>query len=49
MTLARLLHDHDADTAPVPVKSNGTSWAIQGNRAVIEALKQVEIVVDCTV
>ena len=36
-------------TAPVPVKSTGTSWAIQGNRAVIEALKQVEIVVDCTV
>ena len=24
-------------TAPVPVKSTGTSWAIQGNRAVSEA------------
>jgi 2,5-dihydroxypyridine 5,6-dioxygenase len=36
-------------TAPVPVKSTGTSWAIQGNRAVIEALKRVEVVVDCTV
>ncbi|MBN9275805.1 MAG: peptidase M29, partial [Mesorhizobium sp.] len=24
-------------TAPVPVKSTGTSWAIQQNRAVIEA------------
>lgn len=38
-----------AQTAPVPVKSTGTSWAIQGNRAVIEALKRVDIVVDCTV
>jgi 2,5-dihydroxypyridine 5,6-dioxygenase len=38
-----------AQTAPVPVKSTGTSWAIQGNRAVIEALKLVEVVVDCTV
>jgi 2,5-dihydroxypyridine 5,6-dioxygenase len=36
-------------TAPVPVKSTGTSWAISGNRAVIEALKLVEVVVDCTV
>ena len=36
-------------TAPVPVKSTGTSWAIAGNRAVIEALKLVEVVVDCTV
>lgn len=36
-------------TAPVPVKSTGTSWAIQGNRAVIEALKRVDIIVDCTV
>ncbi len=35
--------------APVPVKSTGTSWAIQGNRAVIEALKRVDVVVDCTV
>ena len=35
--------------APVPVKSTGTSWAIAGNRAVIEALKLVEVVVDCTV
>jgi 2,5-dihydroxypyridine 5,6-dioxygenase len=36
-------------SAPVPVKSTGTSWAIQHNRAAIEALKQVEVVVDCTV
>lgn len=36
-------------SAPVPVKSTGTSWAIQGNRAVIEALKRVEVIVDCTV
>jgi 2,5-dihydroxypyridine 5,6-dioxygenase len=36
-------------TAPVPVKSTGTSWALQGNRAVIEALKRVEVIVDCTV
>jgi 2,5-dihydroxypyridine 5,6-dioxygenase len=36
-------------TAPVPVKSTGTSWAIQGNRAVIEALKLVDVIVDCTV
>lgn len=36
-------------TAPVPVKSTGTSWALQGNRAVIEALKKVEVIVDCTV
>ncbi|OZA15813.1 MAG: peptidase M29, partial [Rhodobacterales bacterium 17-64-5] len=36
-------------TAPVPVKSTGTSWAVQQNRAVIEALKRVEVVVDCTV
>ena len=36
-------------TAPVPVKSTGTSWAIAGNRAVIEALKLVEVIVDCTV
>ncbi len=35
--------------APVPVKSTGTSWALQGNRSVIEALKLVEVVVDCTV
>ncbi len=35
--------------APVPVKSTGTSWAVQGNRAVIEALKRVEVIVDCTV
>ncbi|KAF0116020.1 MAG: hypothetical protein FD150_716 [Rhodobacteraceae bacterium] len=35
--------------APVPVKSTGTSWAIAGNRAVVEALKLVEVVVDCTV
>ncbi len=36
-------------SAPVPVKSTGTSWALQGNRAVVEALKLVEIIVDCTV
>jgi 2,5-dihydroxypyridine 5,6-dioxygenase len=36
-------------TAPVPVKSTGTSWAIAGNRAVIAALSGVEVVVDCTV
>jgi 2,5-dihydroxypyridine 5,6-dioxygenase len=36
-------------TAPVPVKSTGTSWAIQRNQAVIEALKRVDVVVDCTV
>ncbi|MFZ1468728.1 MAG: peptidase M29 [Paracoccaceae bacterium] len=36
-------------SAPVPVKSTGTSWAIAGNRAVIEALKLVEVIVDCTV
>ena len=36
-------------TAPVPVKSTGTSWAIQQNPAVIEALKLVEVIVDCTV
>ncbi len=36
-------------TAPVPVKSTGTSWAIQQNRAVIEALKRVDVVIDCTV
>lgn len=36
-------------SAPVPVKSTGTSWAIQGNRAVIEALKLCEVIVDCTV
>jgi len=36
-------------TAPVPVKGTGTSMAIQGNRAAIEAMKQCEIIVDCTV
>lgn len=36
-------------SAPVPVKSTGTSLAIQGMRPVIEYLKQVEIIVDCTV
>jgi 2,5-dihydroxypyridine 5,6-dioxygenase len=36
-------------TAPVPVKSTGTSWAIQQNRAVIEALKLCDVIVDCTV
>jgi len=36
-------------TAPVPVKGTGTSLAIQHNRAAIEAMKQCEIVIDCTV
>ncbi len=36
-------------TAPVPVKSTGTSLAIQGNRAAIEAMKVSEVIVDCTV
>lgn len=36
-------------TAPVPVKSTGTCWAVQNNRAAIEAMKQAEVVVDCTV
>ncbi|MFK7836178.1 MAG: peptidase M29 [Sulfitobacter sp.] len=36
-------------TAPVPVKSTGTSLAIQGNRAAIEAMKACEVIVDCTV
>jgi 2,5-dihydroxypyridine 5,6-dioxygenase len=35
--------------APVPVKSTGTSLAIQNNRAAIAAMKEVEVVVDCTV
>ncbi len=38
-----------AQAAPVPVKSTGTSWAIQGNRAVIAALKLQDLIVDCTV
>lgn len=38
-----------AQSAPVPVKSTGTSWAIQGHRATVEALKRVEVIVDCTV
>ncbi|MBD3664954.1 peptidase M29 [Sulfitobacter sp. TSTF-M16] len=36
-------------TAPVPVKGTGTSLAIQHNRAAIEAMKQCEVIVDCTV
>ena len=36
-------------TAPVPVKGTGTSLAVQRNRAAIEAMKQCEIIVDCTV
>ena len=36
-------------TAPVPVKSTGTSLAIAGNRAAIEAMKVCEVIVDCTV
>ncbi|MGI9357053.1 MAG: peptidase M29, partial [Rhizobiaceae bacterium] len=38
-----------AQSAPVPVKSTGTSNAIANKRHVIEALKHVEIVVDVTV
>jgi 2,5-dihydroxypyridine 5,6-dioxygenase len=36
-------------TAPVPVKGTGTSLAIAGNRAAIEAMKVVDVIVDCTV
>lgn len=36
-------------SAPVPVKGTGTSLAIQHNRSAIEAMKQCEIVIDCTV
>ena len=36
-------------TAPVPVRSTGASDAIGGRRAVIDALKQVVLVADCTV
>ena len=36
-------------TAPVPVKGTGTSMAIAGNRAAIEAMKACEVIVDCTV
>jgi 2,5-dihydroxypyridine 5,6-dioxygenase len=36
-------------TAPVPVKSTGTSDAVQGIRHVIEALKHVDVIVDVTV
>ncbi|MCC6008953.1 MAG: peptidase M29 [Rhodobacteraceae bacterium] len=36
-------------TAPVPVKSTGTSVAIARQRPVIEALKRVEVIVDVTV
>jgi 2,5-dihydroxypyridine 5,6-dioxygenase len=36
-------------TAPVPVKGTGTSLAIAGNRAAIEAMKTVDVIVDCTV
>lgn len=38
-----------AQTAPVPVKGTGTSLAIAGNRAAIEAMKVCEVIVDCTV
>lgn len=37
------------ETTPVPVRSTGASDAIQGKPFVIEALKQVDIVVDLTV
>jgi len=36
-------------TAPVPVRSTGTSNAIQNKRHVVEACKHVEIIVDVTV
>ena len=36
-------------TAAVPVKSTGTCWAVQNNRAAIAAMTRAEIVVDCTV
>lgn len=36
-------------TAPVPVKSTGASNAIANMRPVIEALKNVEVIVDVTV
>jgi 2,5-dihydroxypyridine 5,6-dioxygenase len=36
-------------TAPVPVKGTGTSMAVQGNRAAIEAMKCCDVIVDCTV
>ena len=36
-------------TAPVPVRSTGTCWAVQHNPAAIAAMKAAEIVVDCTV
>lgn len=36
-------------SAPVPVRSTGASDAIGGRRAVIDALKQVVLVADCTV
>ena len=36
-------------TAPVPMRSTGASNAIQGKRHVIEALKQVDAIVDVTV
>ena len=38
-----------AQTALVPVRSTGASNAIAGIRHVVEALKRVEVVVDCTV
>ncbi len=35
--------------APVPVRSTGTSLALQGNRSAIAALKEAQIIIDCTV
>ena len=35
--------------APVPVRSTGASAALTGQKAAIEALKQAELVIDCTV
>src|SRR5690606_25005541 len=34
---------------PVPLRSTGTSLALQGNRSAMAALSSAEIVVDCTV
>ena len=49
---ARIFHVQvptPVQTAPVPVRSTGASDAIGGRQAVIDALKQVVLVADCTV
>ncbi len=38
-----------AASTPVPLRSTGTSLAIQGNQAALAALKRADFVVDCTV